>query len=109
MSEAHQILRVIPIEEEIVFPNMRITITLDQPDTEKVVLVPRHNGEFLEIGVIAEVTDTARLPGGGRAVMLLGLHRARLGAARTDADGTLKVEVEERCAEGAQLLSLCRL
>ena len=36
------------------------------------------------------------MPGGGRAVTLNGLHRAELGAAHTDPQGNLRVEVMER-------------
>jgi ATP-dependent Lon protease len=42
------------------------------------------------------VADRVRLPGGGRAVALSGLHRGVIGAARTDSSGRLRVEVEER-------------
>ena len=44
---------------------------------------------------MAEVDETIRLPGGARAVSLSGLHRAVIGAAHTDAQGRLRVEVEE--------------
>src|SRR5262249_60655859 len=37
-----------------------------------------------------------RLPGGARAVSLTGLHRGVAGAAHTDPQGRLRVEVEER-------------
>ena len=37
-----------------------------------------------------------RLPGGGNAVTLTGLHRGIAGAAHTGADGRLRVEVDEQ-------------
>ena len=40
-----------------------------------------------------------RLPGGGRAVNLDGLHRGVAGAAHTDPEGRLRVEVEEHADE----------
>ena len=46
--------------------------------------------------MVAEVVDTVRLPGGGRAVVLSGLHRGVAGAARNDPAGHLVVEVEEK-------------
>jgi ATP-dependent Lon protease len=75
---------------------MGITLTIDVGDDERVVLVPRHENEFLEVGTIAEVADKVRLPGGGRAVALSGEHRALIGAAETGPSGELRVEVDER-------------
>jgi ATP-dependent Lon protease len=75
---------------------MGITLTVDVGDDERVVLVPRHENEFLEVGTIAEVTEQIRLPGGGRAVAISGEHRALIGAAQTGPGGELRVEVDER-------------
>ncbi|MGO9319383.1 MAG: endopeptidase La [Solirubrobacteraceae bacterium] len=91
-----QRLRLIPLDDTVVFPNMGITLTIDVGDDERVVLVPRHENEFLEVGTIAEVSEQIRLPGGGRAVSLSGEHRALIGAAQTGAGGELRVEVDER-------------
>ncbi len=95
-SEPRQLLRLIPLDDTVVFPNMGITLTVDVGEDERVVLVPRHESEFLEVGTIAEVEDHLRLPGGGRAVALSGQHRALIGAAQTGADGELRVEIDER-------------
>ncbi len=75
---------------------MGITLTIDVGDDERVVLVPRHENEFLEVGTIAEVSEQLRLPGGGHAVALSGEHRALIGAAQTGPGGELRVEVDER-------------
>ncbi|HTB70267.1 MAG TPA: endopeptidase La [Solirubrobacteraceae bacterium] len=95
-SQPKQLLRLIPLDDTVVFPNMGITLTVDVGDDERVVLVPRHENEFLEVGTIAEVTEQVRLPGGGRAVAISGEHRALIGAAQTGPNGELRVEVEER-------------
>ena len=95
-AEPKQILRLIPLEDTVVFPNMGITLTVDVGDDERVVLVPRHENDFLEVGTIAEVSEQLRLPGGARAVAISGLHRALIGAAQTGPDGELRVEVDER-------------
>ena len=90
-------LRLIPLDDTVVFPNMGITLTVDVGDDERVVLVPRHENEFLEVGTIAEVTEQIRLPGGGRAVAHLRASTAALiGAAQTGPGGELRVEVDER-------------
>jgi ATP-dependent Lon protease len=95
-SRSKPVLRLIPLEDTVVFPNMGITLTEDVGDDERVVLVPRHENEFLEVGTIAEVGERLRLPGGGHAVALSGEHRALIGAAQTGPAGELRVEVDER-------------
>ncbi len=90
------VLRLIPMDDTVVFPNMGITLTVEVGEDERVVLVPRHENEFLEVGTIAEVDDHIRLPGGGRAVSISGQHRALIGAAQTGPGGELRVEVDER-------------
>jgi ATP-dependent Lon protease len=89
-------MRLIPLDDTVVFPNMGITLTVDVGDDERVVLVPRHENEFLEVGTVAEVSEQIRLPGGGRAVAISGQHRALIGAAETGPEGELRVEVDER-------------
>ena len=88
-------LRLIPLDDTVVFPGMSITLTTAVGDEERVVLVPRHEGEFAEVGVAASVAERVRLPGGGQAVTVEAEHRALVGAAQTGADGDLFVDVEE--------------
>src|SRR3981189_2026611 len=95
-SEPRPRLRLIPLDDTVVFPNMGITLTIHVGDDQRVVLVPRHENEFLEVGTIAEVSEQIRLPGGGRAVAISGEHRALIGAAETGPSGELRVEVDER-------------
>jgi ATP-dependent Lon protease len=89
-------LLLVPLEDTVVFPGMNVTLTVDVGDEDRVVLVPRHESEYAAIGTVAEVTDRVRIPGGGRAVSLEGLHRGVIGAAHSDALGRLRAEVEER-------------
>jgi ATP-dependent Lon protease len=89
-------LVLIPLEDVVVFPNMTVTLTVDAGDEERVVLVPRHENEYASVGTVAEVLERVRLPGGGRAYTVNGLHRGIAGAAETDARGRLRVEVDER-------------
>src|SRR3954471_15715288 len=88
-------LLLVPLEDIVVFPNMSVTLTIDVGDEERVLLVPRHEDEFASVGTVAEVVDRVRLPGGGRAIELMGLHRGIAGAAHTGLRGELRVEVEE--------------
>ncbi len=89
---------LVPLEDVVVFPNMNLTLTLsvDVGSEERVLLVPQHEHDYAAVGTVAEITDRVRLPGGGRAVALTGLHRGLAGAAETDARGRLRVAVEER-------------
>src|SRR5689334_4911028 len=89
-------LLLVPLDDIVVFPNMSVTLTVDVGDEERVLLVPKHDGEYAKVGTVAEVTDKVRLPGGGTAVALNGLHRGVAGAAETDSLGRLLVEVEEQ-------------
>ncbi|MGZ4412214.1 MAG: endopeptidase La [Gaiellaceae bacterium] len=92
-------LLLVPLDDIVVFPNMNVTLNADVGDEERVLLVPRHDGEYAKVGTVAEVTEHVRLPGGARAVNLNGLHRGVAGAAQTDSQGRLMVEVEERLDE----------
>jgi ATP-dependent Lon protease len=89
-------LLLVPLDDLVVFPHMDVTLTVDTGGEEKVLLVPRHESEYAKVGTVAEVGERIRLPGGGRAVSLTGLHRGVIGAAETDSTGQLRVEVDER-------------
>ena len=96
VSENTISLLLVPLEDIVVFPNMNVTLTVDVGDEERVLLVPKHDDEYAKVGTVALVTDRIRLPGGGRAVALEGLHRGIAGAAASDSQGRLFVDVEER-------------
>ena len=89
-------LLLVPLEDVVVFPHMSVTLPVDVGGEERVLLVPRHESAYAEVGTVAEVGAKIRLPGGGRAVELDGLHRGVIGAAQPDPSGALRVEVDER-------------
>jgi ATP-dependent Lon protease len=89
-------LLLIPLDDTVVFPTMDVTLPVDTAGEERVLLVPRHEGEYASVGTIAVVSQNVRLPGGGRGAMLEGVSRGIAGAAHTDHAGRLRVEVEER-------------
>ncbi len=93
---ANSRLLLVPLDDVVVFPGMSLTLTVDAGDEDRVLLVPRHESAFANVGTVAEVADRVRLPGGARAVQLNGLHRGIAGAAHNVPDGRLMVEVEER-------------
>ena len=88
--------RLIPTDNIVVFPGMDVTLPISVGSEERVLLVPREEGRFAAVGVVAEVGQTLRLPGGVRATSFKGLHRAIAGTAHPDNEGNLRVEADER-------------
>jgi ATP-dependent Lon protease len=91
---ATETLLLIPVDDSVVFPNMSLTLAIDAGEEDRIVLVPRKGDDFASVGTVAAVTERVRLPGGGRAVMVDGLYRGRIGAAQTSPAGELRVQVE---------------
>src|SRR5262245_58133333 len=89
-------LRIIPLDDTVVFPGMPVTLSVDLGADDRVLLVPRRNNKYANIGVVAEISERVRLAGRGLAVSLTGLHRATLGGASEDRDGVLRVDFEAR-------------
>jgi ATP-dependent Lon protease len=89
-------LRIIPLDEEVVFPGMPVTLSVDVGTDDRVLLVPRQHNTYARVGVVAEVSERVRLAGRGRAVSLMALHRAIPGGAGADQDGVLRVDFEPR-------------
>jgi len=89
-------LLLLALDDAVVFPGMTVTLPVDAAGADRVLLVPRKDGVFADVGTVAEVAERVRLPGGGHALSLTGLHRGVAGAARTDAEGNLRVEVDAR-------------
>jgi ATP-dependent Lon protease len=72
------------------------TLPIDVGEDERVFLIPRRDGEFGRVGVIAEVVEHGRSRRGVPVATVVGLHRGIAGAATNmDDDGTLHVEVQE--------------
>jgi ATP-dependent Lon protease len=88
-------LLLIPLDDTVVFPTMDVTLPIDTGDETRVLLVPRHEGEYAKVGTIARVAERVRLPGGARGAVLQGESRGSAGAASTDAASRLRVEVTE--------------
>ncbi|HEY8516425.1 MAG TPA: endopeptidase La [Candidatus Binatia bacterium] len=86
-------MRLIALEDTVVFPGMTVTLPIDVGDATRVLLVPKHDNQHAKVGTVAEIADRLRLPGGGTAVVLSGLHRGIPGRATTTAQGYLEVEV----------------
>ncbi len=88
-------LRLVPLDDAVVFPGMPVTLPADVAGDARVLLIPRRGSGFAKVGAVAEVTERAVL--GGRAVAsFMPLHRGLPGAAQTGSDGALRVAVDER-------------
>jgi ATP-dependent Lon protease len=89
-------LRIIPLDDTVVFPGMPVTVSVDVGSDDRVLLVPRQQSTYAHVGVVAEVSERVRLAGRGLAVSLMPLHRAIPGGAGADEDGVLRVDFEPR-------------
>ena len=73
---------LVPLEDTVVFPNMNVTLAVDVGDGGAGFCSCRStSSEYAKVGTVAEVAERVRLPGGGSAVALAGLHRGVVGAA----------------------------
>jgi ATP-dependent Lon protease len=89
---------LIPLDEAIVFPTVSATLPIDVGDEDRVFLLPRREGEFGRVGVVAEVIERGRSRGGAPVATVLGLHRGLAGAALAGDEGgtgSLRIEVQE--------------
>ena len=89
-------LRIIPLDDMVVFPGMPVTLSVDVGSDDRVLLMPRQQNTYARVGVVAEVTERVRLAGRGLAVSLMPLHRAIPGGAAAEEDGVLRVDFEPR-------------
>jgi len=82
-------LRLVPLDDVIVFPGMPVTLPNKLVGDDRVLLIPRHGGSYAKVGVVAEVTE--RPPKGTRGgATLMALHRGIPSAAVSEQDGALR-------------------
>jgi len=87
---------LIPLDEAIVFPTVTATLPIDVGEEERVFLIPRREGEYGRVGVVAEVIETGLSRRGRPVATVVGLHRGLIsGAAQPGEGDTLRVEVQE--------------
>jgi ATP-dependent Lon protease len=88
-------LRIIPLDDLVVFPGMPVTLPVDVGTDQHVLLLPIEDGQYAKVGVVAEVSERVRM-GREHAVVLMPLHRALPGQGAADQAGVLRVAVEAR-------------
>jgi ATP-dependent Lon protease len=89
--------RLIPLDDAIVFPTVTATLPIEVGDEERVFLIPRREGEFGRVGVVAEVVEHGHSRRGHPVATVVGLHRGLAGAAQADETDpeVLRVEVQD--------------
>src|SRR5437763_5007719 len=88
-------LLLIPLDEAIVFPSVTATLPIEAGDEERVFLLPRRDGAFGRVGVVAEVLERGQLPNGAPVATVIGLFRGLAGAAEPGDGDDLRIEVQE--------------
>ncbi len=112
-------LPLVPLNAGVVLPGMIVTLALETPEAQAgvdaatgsdslVVLVPRltvssadpatggtgSTATYARVGTVARVESVADMPGGYRAAMVRGLHRAVIGAGVASTGNALWVSLE---------------
>ncbi len=105
-------LPLLPLTSGVVLPGMVFTLALETDEARgaleaaassegRFVIVPKVDGRFATVGVIAEVVEHGDIPGGLQAAVVRGLERAVLGGAVPGTGRGLWVEVEPVVEEAA--------
>ncbi|HEX8752368.1 MAG TPA: endopeptidase La, partial [Solirubrobacterales bacterium] len=86
---------LVPLDDAIVFPTVTATLPIDVGEEERVFLIPRREGEYGRVGVVAEVIEHGVSRRGRPVATVVGLHRGLAGAAQAGEGDALRVEVQE--------------
>src|SRR5262245_9785537 len=100
-----ELLPLLPLNTGVVVPGMVVTITLETDEakraaaaaeavTGRLVLVPRIDGRFATVGTVTQIESAGELPNGGRALVIRGIGRVRIGSGSFGAEGALHVQAE---------------
>ena len=98
-------LPLLPLTSGVVLPGMVVTVALETPESRSassaagdtgghLLLVPKVDGRYATVGTVAKIENAGELPNGLLAVVVRGLHRARIGAGVAGTGTALWVEVE---------------
>jgi ATP-dependent Lon protease len=96
-------LPVLPLSSGVVLPGMVVTLALETDEARAavdaatdatVLLVPRIDGLYTLVGTVAAIEDAGEVRRGMRAVVVRGLHRARIGVGVPGLGRALVVEAE---------------
>jgi ATP-dependent Lon protease len=96
-------LPVLPLTDSVLLPGMVVPVRLDEPEIQaavdaassvdrKIIVVPRLDGRYATVGVVAVLEQVGRLPNGDKAAVVRGEVRARIGSGVTGPGAALWVE-----------------
>jgi len=119
MAELNQTLPLLPLTSGVVLPGMVFTMALETDDAKaaadaagsvggELVLVPRIDGRYASVGVVAKILEMGELPGGPLAMVVSGTRRATIGTGVPGTGQALWVQVE-RVPEGPETPSALEL
>ena len=101
-----QELPVLPMADVVVLPGMVVPVALDDAERQaaidaaqagaddRLLVVPRLEGKYAAVGVVATIEQLGKLPGGEPAAVLRAIGRARVGSGVTGPGSALWVEAE---------------
>jgi len=100
-----QTLPLLPLTSGVVLPGMVFTMALETEEAQvaaeaagsaggRLVLVPRIEGRYASVGVVAEIVERGELPGGPPAMVVRGLERAAMGTGVPGTGRALWVQVD---------------
>jgi len=96
-------LPVLPLPDGVIVPDMVVTVTMQSPEARqilaavsdgRVLLVPRVDGAYAKVGVIATIENQDSLPDGSPTITLRAHERARVGAGSIGSIGGLWVAAD---------------
>lgn len=96
-------LPVLPLPDGVILPDMVVTVTMQSPEARqilaavsdgRILLVPRIDGVYAKVGVIATIENQDSLPDGSPTITLRAHDRARVGAGSIGSIGGLWVGAE---------------
>src|SRR3982074_2687861 len=105
MPERTQRLPVLPLTQAVVLPRMNAPVPIEGKDADNAVkaafsdsglilLLPKVEGRYATVGVIAKIDERGHLPGGPDVVVVQGRTRAILGTVTSEVGGPLWAEVQ---------------
>ena len=98
-------LPLLPLTSGVVLPGMVITMALETDEARaaaeaattadgRLLLVPRVDGRYANVGTVSVIEESGKLPGGTLGLVVRGERRARIGAGVPGTGAALWVQVE---------------
>ena len=113
-------LPLYPLSGGVVLPGMVVTMQVDDEEARvavaaaeagdgRLLLLPRIESRYADVGTIAKIENSADLPNGVRGLILRGVERAKVSGAAVGTGKALQVQVEPipagRSTERARVLA----